>query len=216
MNAANTTLLGGGGVDGAIHRAAGPELLAECRTLGGCEPGQAKITLGYRLPARFVIHTVGPIWRGGKHDEAQTLANCYRNSLQLAVENGIKTLAFPAISCGAYGYPIEEAAHIAFKTTREFFGMTDKIHKVIFVVWGEDVYDAYRQNAVARSPYGTACMPLCSVGFTTKTGKSERRNRASAYDRILYESERKRSYEGRTASSAAISATRRRHWLNWA
>ena len=146
VNAANTTLLGGGGVDGAIHRAAGPELLAECRTLGGCEPGQAKITFGYRLPARFVIHTVGPIWRGGKHDEAQTLTNCYLNSLQLAVENGIKTLAFPAISCGAYGYPIDEAAHIAFKTTREFFAVSDKLHKVIFVVWGEDVYDAYRQN----------------------------------------------------------------------
>ena len=146
VNAGNTTLLGGGGVDGAIHRAAGPELLAECRTLGGCEPGQAKITFGYRLPARFVIHTVGPIWRGGKHEEAQTLTNCYLNSLQLAVENGIKTLAFPAISCGAYGYPIDEAAHIAFKTTREFFGVSDKLHNVIFVVWGEDVYDAYRQN----------------------------------------------------------------------
>jgi O-acetyl-ADP-ribose deacetylase (regulator of RNase III) len=145
VNAANTTLLGGGGVDGAIHRAAGPELLAECRTLGGCRPGEAKITHGYRLPARFVIHTVGPIWRGGKHDEARTLANCHRNSLQLAVENEIKTLAFPAISCGAYGYPIEEAARIAFTTTREFLGMSNRLQKVIFVVWGEDVYDAYLQ-----------------------------------------------------------------------
>ena len=145
MKAANTTLLGGGGVDGAIHRAAGPELLAECRTLGGCRPGEAKITRGYRLPARFVIHTVGPIWRGGEHDEARTLANCYRNSLQLAVENEIKTIAFPAISCGAYGYPIEEAAHIAFKATREFLAMTDEIQKLIFVVWGADVYDAYLQ-----------------------------------------------------------------------
>ena len=145
VNAANTTLLGGGGVDGAIHRAAGPELLAECRTLGGCRPGEAKITHGYRLPARFVIHTVGPIWRGGKHDEARTLANCYRNSLQLAVENEIKTQAFPAISCGAYGYPIEEAARIAFTTTREFLGMSNRLQKVIFVVWGEDVYDAYLQ-----------------------------------------------------------------------
>ena len=145
VNAANTTLLGGGGVDGAIHRAAGPELLAECRTLGGCRPGEAKITRGYRLPARFVIHTVGPIWRGGEHDEARTLANCYRNSLQLAVENEIKTIAFPAISCGAYGYPIEEAAHIAFKTTREFLAMTDEIQKLIFVVWGADVYDAYKK-----------------------------------------------------------------------
>ena len=145
VNAANTTLLGGGGVDGAIHHAAGPELLALCRTLGACEPGQAKISRGYHLPARFVIHTVGPIWDGGKHDEARTLADCYRNSLQLAAENEIKTIAFPAISCGAYGYPIDEAAHIAFKTTREFLATTDEIQNVIFVVWGEDVYDAYRQ-----------------------------------------------------------------------
>jgi O-acetyl-ADP-ribose deacetylase len=145
VNAANTTLLGGGGVDGAIHRAAGPELLAVCRTLGGCEPGQAKITRGYHLPARFVIHTVGPIWDGGKHAEARTLADCYRNSLQLAVENEIKTIGFPAISCGAYGYPIKEAAHIALKTTREFLAATDEIRNVIFVVWDEDVYDAYRQ-----------------------------------------------------------------------
>ena len=145
VNAANTTLLGGGGVDGAIHRAAGPELLAECRTLGGCRPGDAKITRGYRLPARFVIHTVGPIWRGGKHDEAQTLANCYRNSLRLAVENGIKTIAFPAISCGAYRYPIREAARIALETTREFLATTDKIDKVIFVLWSEDIYETYRR-----------------------------------------------------------------------
>jgi len=145
VNAANTTLLGGGGVDGAIHRAAGPELLAECRTLGGCRPGEAKMTGGYRLPARFVIHTVGPIWRGGKDDEARTLANCYGNSLQLAVENEIKTVAFPAISCGAYGYPIKEAAQIAFKAARESLAVSDNPKKVIFVVWGEDVYDAYRK-----------------------------------------------------------------------
>jgi O-acetyl-ADP-ribose deacetylase (regulator of RNase III) len=145
VNAANTTLLGGGGVDGAIHRTAGAELLAECRTLGGCEPGQAKITRGYRLPARFVIHTVGPMWRGGKHGEPETLADCYQNSLQLAVENGIKTIAFPAISCGAYGYPVEEAAQIAVKTTRDYLAAEDKIDKVIFVLWSEDIYEAYRR-----------------------------------------------------------------------
>src|SRR6266850_8416939 len=132
VNAANTTLLGGGGVDGAIHRAAGPELLAECRTLGGCQPGEAKLTRGYRLPARFVIHTVGPVWTGGKRGEPQILANCYRNSLQLAVENRIKTIAFPAISCGAYGYPIWEATRIAVETTREFLAADDKIDKAIF------------------------------------------------------------------------------------
>ena len=145
VNAANTTLLGGGGVDGAIHRVAGPELLAECRTLGGCEPGEAKITRGYRLPARFVIHTAGPIWRGGNHGEPETLANCYRNSLALAAENEVKTVAFPAISCGAYGYPIQEAAQIALKTTREFLATTDKIDKVIFVLWDEDIYEAWRR-----------------------------------------------------------------------
>ena len=146
VNAANTTLLGGGGVDGAIHRAAGPELRAKCATLGGCESGEAKITPGYRLPARFVIHTVGPIWRGGKHDEARILANCYRNSLRVAVENEIKMLAFPAISCGAYGYPLQEAAQIALATTREFLASAGSIHKVSFVLWGDDVYDAYYQN----------------------------------------------------------------------
>jgi O-acetyl-ADP-ribose deacetylase (regulator of RNase III) len=145
VNAANSTLLGGGGVDGAIHRAAGPGLLAECRTLGGCRSGQAKITRGYHLPARFVIHTVGPVWRGGKHREPETLANCYRNSLQLAVENEIETIAFPAISCGAYGYPIPEAAQVALKTARDFLATDDSINKVTFVLWGEDVYDAYRQ-----------------------------------------------------------------------
>jgi O-acetyl-ADP-ribose deacetylase len=145
VNAANTTLLGGGGVDGAIHRAAGPELLAECRKLGGCQPGEAKLTRGYRLPARFVIHTVGPFWTGGNRGEAQTLANCYRNSLQLAVENGIKTIAFPAISCGAYRYPIRQAAQIALETTRDFLKENDKINKAYFVLWSEEIYDAYRE-----------------------------------------------------------------------
>ena len=145
VNAANTTLLGGGGVDGAIHCAAGPELLADCRRLAGCEPGQAKITRGYHLPARFVIHTVGPVWHGGQQDEAETLADCYRNSLELAVKNEIRTIAFPAISCGAYGYPVEQAAHIAVATTRDFLATSEEIQKVIFVVWSEDVYQAYRK-----------------------------------------------------------------------
>ena len=144
VNAANATLLGGGGVDGAIHRAAGPDLLAECRTLGGCKPGQAKLTRGYRLAARFVIHTVGPVWTGGERGEAQTLANCYRNSLQLAVENGIKTIAFPAISCGVYGYPIREATQIAVETTRDYLATEDRIDKVIFVVANDEILRAYR------------------------------------------------------------------------
>jgi len=143
VNAANKTLLGGGGVDGASHRAAGPELLAECRALGGCEPGEAKLTRGYHLPARFVIHTVGPIWRGGKRGEARILANCYWNSFQLAVGNEIKTIAFPAISCGAYGYPIEQAAQIALQTTREFLADSGDLAKVIFALWDEDVYEAF-------------------------------------------------------------------------
>ena len=146
VNAANSTLLGGGGVDGAIHRAAGPELLAECRTLGGCEPGEAKLTCGCRLPARFVIHTVGPVWTGGNRGEPQTLANCYRNSLQLAVENGIRTIAFHAISCGAYRYPIRQASRIALETTKDFLGANDKIDKVFFVLWSEEIYEAYRQS----------------------------------------------------------------------
>jgi O-acetyl-ADP-ribose deacetylase (regulator of RNase III) len=149
VNAANTTLLGGGGVDGAIHRAAGPELLAECRTLGGCQPGEAKITGGYNLPARFVIHTVGPFWTGGRRGEAEVLANCYRISLHLALENSVKTIPFPAISCGAYRYPIIEAAKIAVETTQEFLANNDKIDKVNFVVANDEIHAAY-QRALAR------------------------------------------------------------------
>ncbi|HET9418964.1 MAG TPA: O-acetyl-ADP-ribose deacetylase [Chthoniobacterales bacterium] len=145
VNAANTTLLGGGGVDGAIHRAAGPQLLEECKALGGCAPGEAKITRGYNLPARFVIHTVGPYWTGGKRGEAEVLANCYRNSLRLAVEHGIKSIAFPAISCGAYRYPIGQATKIAVETTGAFLAGTDKVEKVVFVLASGEIVGAYRQ-----------------------------------------------------------------------
>jgi O-acetyl-ADP-ribose deacetylase (regulator of RNase III) len=145
VNAANTTLRGGGGVDGAIHRAAGPDLLAECKTLGGCRPGEAKITRGYLLPARLVIHTVGPVWSGGNRGEPETLANCYRNSLRLAVENAVRTIAFPAISCGAYRYPIAGAANIAVETTREFLRENDSITEVIFIVSTDEIEGAYRR-----------------------------------------------------------------------
>lgn len=145
VNAANTTLLGGGGVDGAIHRAAGAALKEECRKLGGCLTGEAKITGGYRLPAKYVIHTVGPVWRGGDFNEDDLLASCYRSSLKLAVENGIRTIAFPSISTGVYGFPFERAAKIAIKEVRDFLEKDPSIEKVIFVCFSHGDYTTYRK-----------------------------------------------------------------------
>lgn len=145
VNAANTTLLGGGGVDGAIHRAAGPELLEECSTLGGCATGDAKITKGYRLPARYVIHTPGPVWRGGTKGEPDLLASCYRKSLELAVENGCKSVAFPSISCGVYGYPLDQAAQIAIREVSSFIQKDSRLEKVIFVCFSQEAYDLYNK-----------------------------------------------------------------------
>ena len=145
VNAANTSLLGGGGVDGAIHRAAGPELLEECKTLNGCEVGQAKITYGYNLPAKYVIHTVGPIWYGGEDNEHEFLKSCYETSLDLARENNLKTIAFPAISCGVYRFPIDEAVQIATATVKEYLERYDVFEKVIFVCFDSEIAEEYNK-----------------------------------------------------------------------
>jgi len=150
VNAANSSLLGGGGVDGAIHRAAGPELVQECRLLGGCKTGHAKLTRGYRLPARYVLHTVGPAWRGGENGEPELLASCYRSCFALAAKHEIRTLAFPAISCGIYGYPIEPATEIAVRETIAALGTNGPIQKVIFACFSDEIFDAYQDVLEGR------------------------------------------------------------------
>jgi len=152
VNAANSSLLGGGGVDGAIHRAGGPQILEECRKIGGCPSGEARITTGGRLKARHVIHTVGPIYHGGQGGEAHTLANAYRNSLALASQHGIKSLAFPSISTGAYGYPIEKAAAIALRTVMDYLPAHPEIELVRFVLFGQVAYDAYQEALESLTP----------------------------------------------------------------
>jgi O-acetyl-ADP-ribose deacetylase len=146
VNAANETLLGGGGVDGAIHRAAGPGLVAECAALGGCRTGEAKITRGHRLPARYVIHTVGPVWQGGRAREADLLAACYRNSLALAIAHDVRTIAFPAVSCGAYGYPLDDAVAIAVREVHAATGAPGPIAEVLFACFGAKTLAAYERQ----------------------------------------------------------------------
>ncbi|HET7596431.1 MAG TPA: O-acetyl-ADP-ribose deacetylase [Burkholderiales bacterium] len=150
VNAANTTLLGGGGVDGAIHRAAGPELLKACRAIGGCPTGDARITRGYRLAAKYVIHTVGPVWQGGRQREAELLASCYRTSLALAVQHGVRTIAFPAISCGAYRYPVGDAVRIAARECADIATRESTLERILFACFDEEMLALYRTALAQR------------------------------------------------------------------
>lgn len=152
VNAANTSLLGGGGVDGAIHRAAGPELLEETRKIGGCPTGEARVSKGYKLPAKWVIHTVGPVWKGGQKNEENLLASCYRSSFAAAIEKGVKTIAFPSISTGAYGFPLERATEIALTETKQFLETDKALEKVVFMCFGEKVLNTYK--AIAEKVFG--------------------------------------------------------------
>ena len=145
VNAANKTLLGGGGVDGAIHRAAGKELLEECKTLHGCQTGESKITKGYNLPSKYVIHTVGPVWHGGNNNEPELLKSCYNSALKIAKEYNIKTIAFPAISCGVYGFPIEKACKIAFETVKKFISNDNCLESIIFIDINDSVINEYKK-----------------------------------------------------------------------